>query len=266
MTTPLAAAAETAGRTAPALTLPPRTRLAMFLRLFAIQGSWNYELLLGPGIGFATEPGLRHLPGGPGGDAYQAALARQARYFNAHPYIAALAVGALARAELDGVPAAQIERFRTALCSPCGSIGDRLVWAGWLPFCSLLALAAFGLGASAGVVLVVFLGVYNAGHVALRAWGMSTGWRLGMRVAPALGAPLLRYGPGYIARAGALLAGVAIPLALRRVVDADRLALAETGVAVALIMALLIRTHGRTEGWRIALAALALLSLYSVVR
>jgi phosphoglycerate dehydrogenase-like enzyme len=136
-------------------------------------------------------------------------------------------VGALARAELEGAPPAQIERFRTALCGPCGSVGDRLVWAAWLPFCSLLALTAFGLGAPAWAVLVLFLAAYNAGHLALRAWGISTGWRLGMRVAPALGAPVLRYGPAYIARAGALLAGVAVPLVLRRVVGADRLPLDE---------------------------------------
>ena len=75
----------------------------------------------------------------------------RARYFNAHPYLAALAIGALARAELDQVPPARIERFRSALCGPLGSVGDRLVWASWLPGCSLIALLIFGLGASAPV-------------------------------------------------------------------------------------------------------------------
>ena len=36
--------------------LPPRTRIAIFVRLLAIQGSWNYETLLGNGIGFCIEP------------------------------------------------------------------------------------------------------------------------------------------------------------------------------------------------------------------
>ena len=54
--------------------LPWRTRVAMFMRLLAVQASWNYELMLGPGIGFCTEPALRLLPGGRGGAAYQAIL------------------------------------------------------------------------------------------------------------------------------------------------------------------------------------------------
>jgi mannose PTS system EIID component len=66
-------------------TLPFEARLEIFTRLLAIQGSWNYELLLGTGIAFCTDPALRRLPGGPGGVAYRASLAGQSRYFNAHP-------------------------------------------------------------------------------------------------------------------------------------------------------------------------------------
>ncbi|MDQ3696467.1 MAG: PTS system mannose/fructose/sorbose family transporter subunit IID [Gemmatimonadota bacterium] len=251
---------------APIPLLPLRTRAAILLRLLAVQGSWNYELLVGPGIGFCSEPGLRRLPGGQAGEAYRAALARQARYFNAHPYLASLAVGALVRAETDGEPPAQIERFRTALCGPLGSVGDRLVWAGWLPFCSLLALSAFGMGASPAVVLILFFGVYNAGHLTLRVWGINVGWRHGLRVAQALGSPVLRQGPSHIARAAALLAGLALPLVLRRVVGPDSMPILATAAAVVVIAGLLIRLHGRVEGWRVALVALAALTLYSVAR
>src|SRR5690606_23471199 len=116
--------------------IPLGTKLSMFLRLLAVQASWNYEILLGNGIGFCVEPALRRLPGGSKGLEYREALARQSNYFNAHPYLASVAVGALARAELDGEAALRIERFRTALCGPLGSVGDRLVWAAWLPLCS----------------------------------------------------------------------------------------------------------------------------------
>jgi len=113
----------------------------------------------------------------------------RSRYFNAHPYLAAVAVGALARAELDGEPPERIERFRTALCGPLGSVGDRLVWAGWLPFCSLASLAIFGLGGGTWQVVGFFLVLYNAGHFALRIWGLNTGWNHGLRVASALANP-----------------------------------------------------------------------------
>ena len=132
----------------PSPSLPARTRVSMFFRLLAVQGAWNYETLVGNGIGFCVEPALRRLPGGQDGDAYRAALARESQYFNAHPYLTSVAVGALARAELDGEAPERIERFRTALCGPLGALGDRLVWATFLPLCSFTALVVFGLGGS----------------------------------------------------------------------------------------------------------------------
>jgi PTS system mannose-specific IID component len=243
-----------------------RTKLNVATRLFAIQGSWNYETLLGNGVGFCIEPALRALPGGCDGPAYREALARQSRYFNAHPYLAAVAVGALARAEHDREPAERIERFRTALCGPLGSVGDRLVWAGWLPLCSLLALAVFGLGGGPLLVVGGFLLLYNAGHVALRLWALETGWRNGLRVAPALGAPVLRQGPEHVARAAALVAGIAIPLALSRVIGPGRTLLGIELVAVVAGAIVLARLHGRVEGWRLALGILAAFVLFSVLR
>lgn len=245
--------------------LPARTWAAIFLRQLAVQASWNYELLLGTGIGFSLEPALRHLPGGREGEAYRAAMARQSAYFNAHPYLTAVAVGSLARAELERAPPGQIERFRTALCGPLGSVGDRLVWAGWLPFCSLLALAAFGLGAGAPAVLLIFLGLYNVGHIGLRVWGLRVGWTHGMRVAAALANPVLRHGPTYIARAAALLAGIALPLALDRIIEPGRALLGGVLLATVAGATLLSRLHGRIEGWRIALGVLAACALYAVV-
>ena len=246
--------------------IPARTRLAMFVRLLAIQGAWNYETLLGNGIGFCVEPALRLLPGGQGGEAYRAALARQSQYFNAHPYMAAVAVGALARAELDGELPARIERFRTALCGPLGSVGDRLVWAAWLPACSIAALAAFGFGVGTGGVLLVFLGIYNAGHVALRAWGLSAGIDHGMKVASALGGPVLRKGPSHIAQVAALLGGIALPLALDQVIGPGRALFGVVLGAVALGGFVLGRLHGRAEGWKIGVGLLVLFVLYSVAR
>jgi mannose PTS system EIID component len=266
----------------PAPRLPWRTRFAMFARLLAVQASWNYELMLGTGIGFSIEPALRLLPGGRGGQAYRKALARQSRYFNAHPYFAAVAAGALARAELEGYPPEQIERFRTAMCGPLGSLGDRLVWAGWLPFSALLALLAFGLRADAVVVLTVFLLVYNAGHVGLRIWGLRAGWRGGLRVATSLGGPLLRRGPAVLSRAVMALAGTALPLAIWRILaglpapavpDTNEVVRAVGGVAIAsaillavILGVVLVRLHSRVEGWRVALAVLAVLIIYSVAR
>lgn len=240
--------------------------VATYFRLLAVQGSWNYETLLGNGIGFAAEPALRSLPGGVGGAAYAEALAREAHYFNAHPYLASVAVGALIRAELDGTEPQTIERFRTALCSPLGSLGDQLVWTAWLPFCSLLSLAAFGLGASAAVVVLVFLLTYNAGHLALRAWGLVVGYRRGLTVASALNNQILRYAPMHIARAATVLAGFAVPLTLHRAVGGE-LSLALYTAGAAFVGALVVaRIAVRSQGWRVALGLVAILVLYGVTR
>lgn len=282
--------ATSGGRAAPHV--PVRTWLAVYLRMFAVQGAWNYETMLGNGIGFAMEPGLRLLPGGVHSPAFKQAMARESRYFNAHPYLAAVAVGALLRAELECESPDRIERFRTALCGPLGSVGDRLVWAGWLPLCSLVALAAFGLGAGPLATIVLFLLLYNAGHFGLRAWGLTVGWRRGLRVAGALANPVLRRGPAQIARTAAVAAGIALPLALYRVIGPARTLI--TGmrvtlpthghfvrtlvigrdsefvawvlVVVALGAMLVVRLRGRVEGWRLALWVLAVFVLFSVIR
>jgi mannose PTS system EIID component len=249
--------------------LDARLRYAMLLRCLAIQGSWNYEILVGNGVGFCVEPALRRLPGGAEGDAYRQALARQSVYFNAHPYLASLAIGALARAELDQVPPVRIERFRTALCGPLGSVGDRLVWAAWLPACSLVAILMFGFGWSALGVVVGFLILYNIGHLGLRSWGLRAGWQHGLRVATALGHPVLQHGPRYIGRVSAVLGGLALPLAVHRAIGGQApLSPIPLGVAVAtpVLAVLLVRLQGRAEGWRVVLLLLAAFVLYSVVR
>jgi PTS system mannose-specific IID component len=249
----------------PTVALPMRVKAAIFLRLFALQGSWNYETLNGTGIGFVIEPALRYLPGGRDGPAYRAALARESRYFNAHPYLAGVAVGALTRAELDGVDPARIERFRTALAGPLGSVGDRLVWASWLPFCSLVALCIYGFGRSPLAVVGTFLALYNFGHFGLRAWGLSLGLARGLNVASGLGNPVLRHGPQYIGTAAALVAGVTLPLALERVAGPGR-AMAGAIIGAAFIgILVLARLREHAEGWRVALGVMALFVLFSVM-
>jgi len=184
-------------------------------RLFGLQAAFSYERMMGVGFGHAVEPLLRTLRGrGEGGDArYREALARESRFFNGHPYLASVAIGAAARAEVDGEPPERIERLRQALCGPIGALGDRLVWAGWLPACSAIGLILLALGAQ-GWSVVVFLVLYNVVHVGLRVWGLRAGWRAGMRVAPTLSAPVLRRGLEVVGPLAAFAIGAALPAVL----------------------------------------------------
>lgn len=185
--------------------------LRALLRLLTVQASWNYERMVGLGLAFAMEPLLRSLPGGKQDPRYSQALARASQFFNAHPYLVGLAAGSLARAEHVGCSREQADRLREALTGPLGSVGDRLFWAGWLPLCSGMGLAATVLASPlAGVVL--FLVWYNSVHLAVRWWALSTGWRLGMGVAGALGRGIFRRGPGIVGAAAAGVAGFALPV------------------------------------------------------
>lgn len=162
--------------------------MAAFLRTFAIQGSWNYRTLIGGGLTYALVPLLERIHAGDP-VALRESVERHAREFNAHPYLSPVAVGALARLEHEGEEPATIERFRAALRGPLGAVGDQAVWAGWRPLCTFGAiLTHVALGVGPLISAVLFLLVYNLGHVALRLWGFRKGWESGLRVGAVLGA------------------------------------------------------------------------------
>jgi PTS system mannose-specific IID component len=184
---------------------------ASWLRTFVLQASFNFDRMVGIGWAWAAEPILRTLPGGRGGEAYQGAMRRATRFFNAHPYLAGMAVGAVARAELEGLPPEKVERLRQALVGPLGSVGDKLIWAGVMP-------ASVGLGLLVAALVspvagaVVFLVGYNAVHLPLRWWALREGWRRGTDVSGALTAGGIKRGMRLLGPLGALLVGIAIPV------------------------------------------------------
>lgn len=237
---------------------PPIPGLARtLLRLFAVQGSYNYELMLGVGMGVAEEPLLRGLPADGAQSPYRSAVARGARFFNAHPYLVGLAVGAAARAEHEGAPPDLVERLRAALCGPLGALGDRLVWAGGLPLLSGLALAAIALGGGWAAV-AAFLVAYNAGHVALRWWALRAGWAHGVRVATALHHPVLQRSVALVGPAMACAVGAALPLTAQYLAAPfDEWARGALAGAAALGFVALRALPGRVTGLRLGLALVA---------
>jgi PTS system mannose-specific IID component len=102
--------------------------------------------------------------------------------------------------------------------------------------------------------------------VALRIWGFQVGWSHGLRVASALGTPLLQRGPTRLAQAVALAAGLALPLAFVRVIGPGKVLLGGTLAAVAMGAVVVARLEGRLEGWRLALLLLGTFALFSVAR
>jgi PTS system mannose-specific IID component len=141
--------------------------------------------MLGSGFGFAILPGLRSLYAMREGEL-NAAAARHVDHFNTNPYLAGVALGAVLRMEADGADDDTVRRFKTALRGPLGSMGDALMWAGWLPTVAVVALALHWLGAAPWIVALVFLVLYNLVHVPLRLWGFVVGFEAGRDVAAQL--------------------------------------------------------------------------------
>lgn len=184
-------------------------KVRLFLRSFLIQGLWNYRTMLGSGLAWVLLPVLRRAAGD-NAEETTGAMARQARHFNAHPYLSGFAVGALARMELDGEGEDVIDRFRSAVAAPLGGLGDRLIWAAWLPACAVLAGVLGLLGLHPLGAVCIFLLSYNAVHLPLRWWGLTAGLAQGRGVGQALGRGRLPLWAERVGRPGVLLVGLLV--------------------------------------------------------
>jgi mannose PTS system EIID component len=231
------------------------------LRLFAIQGTWNYERMLGVGMGYAAEPLLEDLktidP-----VRHGEAVVRSAEFFNCNPNLAGLALGATARAEYEAVPGPQIARLRTALCSPLGAMGDELFWAGLVPALVGLSLVGVVLGAGWWAILG-FLLLYNVARLGTAIWALRTGLDTGMRVGSAISTSWI---PRAIARVGPV-AGASVGLAIPTVAGWFLRGFGWTGaigaLAVAAVGVAVTRWFGPTlTSVRFALLAMALLLFF----
>lgn len=192
-------------------TLPAGTRLAMLLRSLLLQGSFNYRNLIGTGFAFVMLPALRHLYRGRTQEFF-AALRRHQQPFNSHPYLVGVAAGAVTRMETDGAAPEVIERFKSALRGPLGSLGDGLFWAGLRPLCLLLALLLLFLGAPWWAAVLAFLLPYNIGHLAVRSWAFRAGFEHGVGVAAGLRSTRVVGMIPRFAQGGAFLVGLLLPL------------------------------------------------------
>jgi PTS system mannose-specific IID component len=183
--------------------------VSAFLRSFLIQGSWNYHTMLGSGFAFSMLPGLRKLYGS-NPKEMETSLERHLEHFNAHPYLAGVALGAALKLEADGADAETVRRFKLAVRGPLGSLGDALVWAAWLPGASVLALSLYWMGLPGWWAAAAFLMVYNVGHLGLRLWGFRVGLSEGRRVGRRLQEANLARWTARLKAAVALLLGLLV--------------------------------------------------------
>ncbi len=236
-----------------------KARAQAILRLLAVQAAWTYERMSGIGVAHAAAPLLREHLAAKSRAERHAAIARSAEFFNSHPYLAGVAVGAVVRAERDAVPGATIVRLRTALSGPLGAMGDQLIWTGQVPALMGLALAATPwIGAWAVLAAVV---VHNVLRLAITVWGLDLGLREGIGVGAALQRSWLPRRAEDAQRLAAFAVGVAIPIAVAGLL-ADIPGIPVMPIiligGIGAVLAIATRTRARVTGLRLGLVLLAL--------
>lgn len=162
--------------------LPRSVLFQVFLRSLFLQASWNPQGMQNLGLAYAVYPALKRLY--PEAEARTAAVRRHLVFFNTHPYVAAAIVGGvlfheerIARGEESPE---RVVAFKAALMGPLAAVGDGFFWLSLKPAVGAVcaSLVPF-LGAWAAVL---FLVLYNAVHLSMRARLYWTGLAMGDRL------------------------------------------------------------------------------------
>jgi mannose/fructose/N-acetylgalactosamine-specific phosphotransferase system component IID len=176
----------------------------LYLRSFFVQTGWNFERMMAFGFTWILLPLMERLF--PAKEEKEKFLRRHLLSFNANPYLAAYAVGAVAKLEETRVSSEEISRFRDSMRGPLGALGDNLIW---VNVRSALLILGIILASTVGALgVVVFWLFYNTHQVYLRGRGLYRGYALGSNVASELQS---RYYPQmikWISRMGAVLLGL----------------------------------------------------------
>ena len=157
--------------------------ISILFRCLFIQGVWNYESMIGIGFCFCTIPLAKRLYKDE--RKREQFLRRHLGFFNAHPYFASYALGAIAKEEENSVTHKMnqehdIDVFKQRMAGPLGLMGDRLFWDSIKPFAaSLGVLIALTMGYLGAVVYLVF---YNIPHIYVRTKGLLSGYKHGFKV------------------------------------------------------------------------------------
>ncbi len=159
-----------------------KTLRNVFVRMFFLQSTWNFERMQNLGFCYAMLPALRLIYDNE--SELKDALKRHVEFFNTHPYMASAIIGTVIRMEEDvksgNVSGDEVKTLKTAVMGSCGAIGDSFFWGALKPFASIVSVlfAAFG----QIIAPIIFLLLYNIPHIATRIFGLYNGYQVGMQV------------------------------------------------------------------------------------
>ena len=189
----------------------------LFWRSFYIQTGWNFKTLIGNGFCFCLVPVARKLFRTPEGK--KSFFNRHLAFFNAHPYFASYALGAVLRLEEEAVEdpgrVGMIVPFKEKLTGPLGAIGDRIFWELLKPLTALVGGSLILLDKTEDyslslLGLFLFLAGYNLPHLWVRFRGIKKGYVLGINVLAEILSPKYPRLAGVIGTFATVMAGLFI--------------------------------------------------------
>ncbi len=133
-----------------ALSMTPRLRAVVAVRLLLLQARWDPVRMQGAGLAFALEPWLALVWAGDA-EGLREARRRHHGYFNTHPVAAWLAAGVVCRLEAAAAAAAGAERealiarivsLKKTLGASLAGLYDAFFWGGLRPASALAGLLA----------------------------------------------------------------------------------------------------------------------------
>jgi mannose/fructose/N-acetylgalactosamine-specific phosphotransferase system component IID len=156
--------------------LTQAVRRKVWWRQFLFQGCWNYEGMQNVGFAYSILPALRHHYRERPEDLIKA-LKRHLEYFNTHPAMGGVILGATARMEErvasgEADPRA-IGTFKVGLMGSLGAIGDSYFWGALKPMASVAGAILSLLHPVLGIAALLVL--YNLSHVSVRLKGFAAG-------------------------------------------------------------------------------------------
>ena len=156
--------------------IPLRVRRQVWLRQFFLQGCWNYEGMQNVGFAYSILPALRDRYEGRQDDLFRA-VKRHLEFFNTHPAMGAVILGAAIRLE-ESVAAGEADpravgTFKVGLMGSLGAIGDSYFWGSLKPMASVAGAILAFVHPLLGVAALLIL--YNISHLALRFRGFTAG-------------------------------------------------------------------------------------------
>lgn len=146
--------------------------------------TFTYQYQQAGSVVFALGPALRKIY--PNDDEYVVALNNHFNYFNAHPWMANLVLGAALGIEDEGGIEAKdaVQSFKIALMGPLAGIGDSLIW---VLYPTIMGSIAGSMALTGNIAMTLIWLALNICFMFARVWLMEVGYFSGTKLVGMLG-------------------------------------------------------------------------------